>query len=178
MVDVRYWGFLFPLITLICLIISLFFPMMNVSIDYSPAFNIQDKLYLTGGGIIDALDSYIDSYSEIRIIRIYLISIVMSIIISIVFASLISIISATLVMSRINRLKIAKIMWVVMGISLLTSQMFLLFYFNFLIGTRVTHEPIFIYPLDVRFTMGFGMIFLMIGGAVLLLGYILVSLVE
>ncbi|MFX1316829.1 MAG: hypothetical protein ACFE9T_13290 [Promethearchaeota archaeon] len=178
MVEVKYWGFIFPLITIICLILSLFFPMMNVSIDYSPAFNIQDKLYLTGGGIIDALDSYIDTYDEIRIIRIYLMGMIIGFIISIVTTSILSIISAIFVISRINRLKIAKIMWLIMGVSLLTSQLFLLFYFNFLIRTRLSHEDIFIYPLDVRFTMGFAMIFLMIGGAVLLLGFILTSIVK
>lgn len=178
MVEVRYWGFLFPLITLIFLILALFFPILNISIDYSPVFKIQDKLYLTGGGIINALEPYIDSYPEIRTIRVPLIGIVIGMIISIVSTSIISIVSAILVTTRSSRLKIAKIMWLVMGILLLTSQMFLLFYYSFLIRRILLSEEIFTYPLDVRLTMGFGMIFLMIGGAVLLLGSILTRVAD
>ncbi|MFX1321786.1 MAG: hypothetical protein ACFFAQ_09080 [Promethearchaeota archaeon] len=162
MVEVRYWGSLFPLITIVLLIISLFFPVMSVSIDYSPVFNIEDKLYITGGGIIDAIEPYIDSYPEIRDVREALMDIIIIRIILIISTSILSIISAILLTTRSKGVKIAKIMWIVTGISLLTSQIFLLPYSEIFIYLR-TYQ-------DVSLTMGFGMIFLMIGGAVLLLG--------
>jgi len=174
MVEVRYWGSLFPLLTIVLLIISLFFPVMNASIDYSPVFNIEDKLYITGGGIIDAIEPYIDSYPEIRAVREALMIIIITRIILIISTSILSIISAILLTTRSKGVKIAKIMWIVTGISLLTSQIFLLPYSNFLLSSlNFIYNVTFTYELDARLTMGFGMIFLMIGGAVLLLGAVL-----
>lgn len=172
--DSRYWSFIFPLIAVITLIMFLFVPTMGVKIDYLPAFYIEDDLLPFGGGVVDALEPHVESHSEIRIIRMPLLVISIMNGIGVIVFSVLMIISTIWVTTSSNGLKKAKIMWLVVGILLISNQVISLLTINMTFNNpQVLQEELFEYDLTASFTIGFGMILLFVAGSVMILGYII-----
>lgn len=177
MTDGRYFGFIFPLIAAVILIMFLFVPTMGVKIDYLPAFYVEDELLPFGGGIVDSLGPYVGSYPEIKIIRMPLLVVAIMNGIGVIVYSLLMIISMIWVTTSSNGLKKAKIMWLVVGILLILNQVISLLTINVIFNNpQVLREELFEYELTASFTMGFGMILLFVAGAVMILGYIIAKI--
>ena len=177
MADGRYWGFIFPLIAMITLIMFLFFPTMGVKIDYLPAFYVEDDLLPFGGGIVDSLRPHVGSYPEIKIIRMPLLVVAIMNGIGVIVYSLLMIISTIWVTTSKNGLKKAKTMWLVIIILLISNQVISLLTINMIFNSPyVLQEELFEYELTASFSIVFGMILLIVAGSVMILGYIIAKI--
>ncbi|MFW9784373.1 MAG: hypothetical protein ACFFFB_18990, partial [Candidatus Heimdallarchaeota archaeon] len=168
-VEVRYWWPLFPLIGIILMITSLFLPWMLVTIDYLPNFYLQDG-FLLFGGILVSLEPFSVLYPEMLIVLNLLRMLLIIFGAALMGYTLLLLISTIWVIKSNKGIKKAKIMWLVIGLLLLSNQIIQLaiYNINFLYISR--HFP---NPLTVRFTVDIGMIFLIFGSVILILGYIL-----
>lgn len=174
MVEIRYWCVLFPLIGIIVMITSLFLPWMVVTIDYLPDFYLQDGFLLFGDGILVTLQPFVEFYSEMLIVRMLLMMLLIIFGIALLGYTLLLSISTIWVIRSNKGLKRAKVMWLVIGILLLSNQIFQITYYNIIFTSPfIIPQEIFSNQLTVRFTVDIGMILLIFGGAILILGYIL-----
>ena len=174
MVEIRYWCVLFPLIGIIVMITSLFLPWMVVTIDYLPDFYLQDGFLLFGDGILVTLQPFVEFYSEMLIVRMLLMMLLIIFGIALLGYTLLLSISTIWVIRSNKGLKRAKMMWLVIGILLLSNQIFQITYYNIIFTSPfIIPQEIFSNQLTVRFTVDIGMILLIFGGAILILGYIL-----
>jgi len=174
LVEIRYWCVLFPLIGIIVMITSLFLPWMVVTIDYLPDFYLQDGFLLFGDGILVTLQPFVEFYSEMLIVRMLLMMLLIIFGIALLGYTLLLSISTIWVIRSNKGLKRAKVMWLVIGILLLSNQIFQITYYNIIFTSPfIIPQEIFSNQLTVRFTVDIGMILLIFGGAILILGYIL-----
>lgn len=174
MVEIRYWCVLSPLIGIIAMITSLFLPWMVVTIDYLPDFYLQDGFLLFGDGILVSLQPFVVLYPEMLIVRMLLMMLLIIFGIALLGYTLLLSISTIWVIRSNKGLKRAKVMWLVIGILLLSNQIFQITYYNIIFTSPfIISQNIFSNQLTVRFTVDIGMILLIFGGAILILGYIL-----
>ena len=174
MVEIRYWCVLSPLIGIIAMIMSLFLPWMVVTIDYLPDFYLQDGFLLFGDGILVSLQPFVVLYPEMLIVRMLLMMLLIIFGIALLGYTLLLSISTIWVIRSNKGLKRAKVMWLVIGILLLSNQIFQITYYNIIFTSPfIISQNIFSNQLTVRFTVDIGMILLIFGGAILILGYIL-----
>lgn len=174
MVEIRYWCVLSPLIGIIAMITSLFLPWMVVTIDYLPDFYLQDGFLLFGDGILVSLQPFVVLYPEMLIVRMLLMMLLIIFGIALLGYTLLLSISTIWVIRSNKGLKRAKVMWLVIGILLLSNQIFQITYYNIIFTSPfIIPQEIFSNQLTVRFTVDIGMILLIFGGAILILGYIL-----
>ena len=174
MVEIRYWCILSPLIGIIAMITSLFLPWMVVTIDYLPDFYLQDGFLLFGDGILVSLQPFVVLYPEMLIVRMLLMMLLIIFGIALLGYTLLLSISTIWVIRSNKGLKRAKVMWLVIGILLLSNQIFQITYYNIIFTSPfIISQNIFSNQLTVRFTVDIGMILLIFGGAILILGYVL-----
>lgn len=174
MVEIRYWCVLSPLIGIIAMITSLFLPWMVVTIDYLPDFYLQDGFLLFGDGILVSLQPFVVLYPEMLIVRMLLMMLLIIFGIALLGYTLLLSISTIWVIRSNKGLKRAKVMWLVIGILLLSNQIFQITYYNIIFTSPfIISQNIFSNQLTVRFSVDIGMILLIFGGVILILGYIL-----
>ena len=170
MVEIRYWCVLSPLFGIIAMITSLFLPWMVVTIDYLPDFYLQDGFLLFGDGILVSLQPFVVLYSEMLIVRMLLMMLLIIFGIALLGYTLLLSISTIWVIRSNKGLKRAKVMWLVIGILLLSNQIFQITYYNIIFTSPfIIPQEIFSNQLTVRFTVDIGMILLIFGGAILIL---------
>jgi len=156
------------------MITSLFLPWMVVTIDYLPDFYLQDGFLLFGDGILVSLQPFVVLYPEMLIVRMLLMMLLIIFGIALLGYTLLLSISTIWVIRSNKGLKRAKVMWLVIGILLLSNQIFQITYYNIIFTSPfIIPQEIFSNQLTVRFTVDIGMILLIFGGAILILGYIL-----
>jgi len=156
------------------MITSLFLPWMVVTIDYIPDFYLQDGFLLFGDGILVTLQPFVEFYSEMLIVRMLLMMLLIIFGIALLGYTLLLSISTIWVIRSNKGLKRAKVMWLVIGILLLSNQIFQITYYNIIFTSPfIIPQEIFSNQLTVRFTVDIGMILLIFGGAILILGYTL-----
>jgi len=174
LVEIRYWCVLSPLIGIIAMITSLFLPWMVVTIDYLPDFYLQDGFLLFGDGILVSLQPFVVLYPEMLIVRMLLMMLLIIFGIALLGYTLLLSISTIWVIRSNKGLKRAKVMWLVIGILLLSNQIFQITYYNIIFTSPfIISQNIFSNQLTVRFSVDIGMILLIFGGVILILGYIL-----
>ena len=147
---------------------------MLATIDYLPDFYLQDGLVLFGDGILVSLEPIVVLYPEMQIVNQLLMIFLIIFGAALIGYSLLLSISAIWVMRSNKGLKKAKVIWLVIGILLLSNQIFQLAYYNIIFSSPIINRlGHFSHQLTVSFTIDIGMILLIFGSVVLILGYIL-----
>ena len=187
MAEPKDWLFLFPIITAALLYISIFYnvPIMHVILDipdYPIVPTVEGDVFPFGGGIIDEIEFYIPlvewfnpTYAD------YLSNIQSGLMwFGIVFAiffgldALLLVINGIRVKTGSKALKKARRKWLWGGITKIISQIIVIIVMITVVPDIVadyTHDLAFL-----SFTMGLGMLLVMVAGGILIFAYILAKI--
>lgn len=184
MVEPKDWLFLFPIITAVLLIISLFLPIMHIILDIPLIFHtVEGDVFPFGGGIIDEIEFYLplvellsptyaDYLSDIQTGLMW---------VGIVFAifygldALFLVINGIRVKTGSKELKKARRKWLWGGITKIISQIIVI-----IVMITIAPDIVADYTHNfaiLSFTMGLGMILVMVAGGILIFAYILAKIV-
>jgi len=171
------WIGIFPIICVVLLIVSLFLPIMGLSIfSYGvidPA--ITGDIMPLGGGIMDELDPYVATVPEAGDLQTSFFWV--GIIFAIFFGldALLLFINGIRVMNGSKELEKARKRWLMGGLSRIISQAIVIALLLFFIPDLIADN----YPgVELTFTIGLGMIMVMVVGGVLIFAWILAKIAD
>ncbi|MFX1307819.1 MAG: hypothetical protein ACFFBF_05065 [Promethearchaeota archaeon] len=171
------WIGFFPIICVVLLIVSLFLPVMGLSIFSSGVIDpaITGDLMPLGGGILDELDPYISLVPEAGDFQTAFFWV--GIIFAVFFGldALLLFINGIRVMTGNKELEKARKRWLSGGLSRIISQIIVIVLILFIIPDIIADN----YPgVELTFTIGLGMIMVMVVGGVLIFAWILAKIAE
>ena len=172
MTEAKDWVFIFPIMVVVLMIVSLFLPIMHISFDIPliPLF-VEGDLIPIGGGLMDALAPYIPLAPEIAGLQTIFFWVGIAFAVFFGLDALLTLINAIRVKTGSKDLKKARKKWLIAGILKIVIQIVIII----VLATTVT---IALADLGVifGFTIGWGMILTIVGGAILILAYILAKI--
>ena len=171
------WIGFFPIICVVLLIVSLFLPVMSLSIFSSGVIDpaITGDVMPLGGGILDELDPYIATVPEAGDLQtaFFWVGIVFAIFFGL--DALLLFISGIRVMTGNKELSKARKRWLMGGLSRIISQAIIIALLLFVIPDLIADN----YPgVELTFTIGLGMIMIMVVGGVLVFAWILAKIAD
>ncbi|MFX1311642.1 MAG: hypothetical protein ACFFHD_03380 [Promethearchaeota archaeon] len=171
------WIGIFPIICVVLLIVSLFLPVMGLSIFSSGVIDpaITGDIMPLGGGIMDEIDPYVTTVPELEDFKTAFFWV--GIIFAIFFGldAFLLFISGLRVMTGNKEIEKARKRWLIGGLSRLISQAIIIALLLFLIPDLIADN----YPaIELTFTIGLGMIMIMIVGGILIFAWILAKIAE
>jgi hypothetical protein len=177
MAETKDLVFIFPIIAAGVLLTSLLFPIMSVRIFLSTIIDpaIVGDLLPFGGGIMDELAPYLASVPELSSLQSGFLFLGIAFTAFFILGALLLIISGIRVKTGRKELKKVRRKWLRNGLSYIISELIL--YFGLVYGVPFAFQQLGV-PLEISFTMGIGMILIIVAGGVLILGYILARIKD
>ncbi|MFX1573772.1 MAG: hypothetical protein ACFFB0_13565 [Promethearchaeota archaeon] len=171
------WIGIFPVICVVLLIVSLFLPIMGLSIFSSGVIDpaITGNIMPFGGGLLNELDPYVATVPEAGELQtaFFWVGIVFAVFFGL--DALFLFINGIRVMTGSKELKKARKRWLMGGLSRIISQVILIALLLFLIPDLIADN----YPgVELTFTIGLGMIMVMVVGGVLIFAWILAKIAD
>jgi len=171
------WIGFFPIICVVLLIVSLFLPVMGLSIFSSGVIDpaITGNVMPFGGGILDELEAYVATVPEAAELQnsFFWVGIIFAIFYGL--DALFLFIGGIKVMTGSKELDKARKKWLTGGLSRIISQVILIVMLLFFIPDLLADN----YPgVELTFTIGLGMIMIIIIGGVLIFAWILAKIAD
>ncbi|MFX1366046.1 MAG: hypothetical protein ACFFCE_17075 [Promethearchaeota archaeon] len=171
------WIGIFPIICVVLLIVSLFLPVMGLSIFSSGIIDpaITGNIMPFGGGILDELEPYVATVPEAGDLQngFFWVGIIFAIFFGL--DALFLFIGGIRVMTGSKELEKARKKWLIGGLSRIISQAIVIVVMLFFIPDIIADN----YPgVELTFAIGLGMIMIMVVGGILIFAWILAKIAD
>ncbi|MFW9987545.1 MAG: hypothetical protein ACFFC3_02730 [Candidatus Odinarchaeota archaeon] len=171
------WIGIFPIICVVLLIVSLFLPVMGISIFSSGIIDpaITGNIMPFGGGILDELEPYTATVPEAGDLQNAFFWV--GIIFAILFAldALFLFIGGIRVMTGSKELEKARKKWLTGGLSRIISQVVLIIVLLFFVPDLIADYAA---GVEITFSIGLGMIMMIVVGGILVFAWILAKIAD
>lgn len=168
MAEAKDWVFIFPIIVVVLMIVSLFLSVMHVTFDIPLIpLTVEGDLIPIGGGLMDELEPYIGLAPEIETLQTIFFWVGIGFAIFFGLDALLTFINAIRVKTGSKELKKAKTKWLSAGISKIISQIILIYVLLTVVTDNLADMGVIF-----NFVIGWGMIFTFVSGGILIFSYL------
>ena len=168
MAEAKDWIFIFPIIVVVLMIVSLFLSVMHVTFDIPLIpLTVEGDLIPIGGGLMDELDPYIGLAPEIETLQTIFFWVGIGFAIFFGLDALLTLINAIRVKTGSKELKKARKKWLIAGISKIISQIILIYVLLTVVTDNLAEMGVIF-----NFVIGWGMILTFVSGGILIFSYL------
>ncbi len=168
MAEAKDWIFIFPIIVVVLMIVSLFLSVMHVTFDIPLIpLTVEGDLIPIGGGLMDELEPYIGLAPEIETLHTTFFWVGIGFAIFFGLDALLTFINAIRVKTGSKELKKARTKWLSAGISKIISQIILIYVLLTVVTDNLADMGVIF-----NFVIGWGMIFTFVSGGILIFSYL------
>ena len=168
MAEAKDWVFIFPIIVVVLMIVSLFLSIMHVTFDIPLIpLTVEGDLIPIGGGLMDELEPYIGLAPEIETLQTVFFWIGIGFAIFFGLDALLTFINAIRVKTGSKELKKARTKWLSAGISKIISQIILIYVLLTVVTDNLADMGVIF-----NFVIGWGMILTFVSGGIFIFSYL------
>ena len=168
MAEAKDWVFIFPIIVVVLMIVSLFLSIMHVSFEIPLIpLTVEGDLIPIGGGLMDALEPYIGLAPEIETLQTVFLWVGIGFAIFFGLDALLTFINAIRVKTGSKELKKARKKWLIAGIMKIVSQIILIYVLLTVVTDNLADMGVIF-----NFIIGWGMILTFVSGGILIFSYL------
>ena len=168
MTEAKDWVFIFPIIVVVLMIVSLFLSIMHVTFDIPLIpLTVEGDLIPIGGGLMDELEPYIGLAPEIETLQTVFFWVGIGFAIFFGLDALLTFINAIRVKTGSKELKKARKKWLIAGIMKIVSQIILIYVLLTVVTDNLADMGVIF-----NFIIGWGMILTFVSGGILIFSYL------
>ena len=168
MAEAKDWVFIFPIIVVVLMIVSLFLSIMHVTFDIPLIpLTVEGDLIPIGGGLMDELEPYIGLAPEIETLQTIFLWVGIGFAIFFGLDALLTFINAIRVKTGSKELKKARKKWLIAGIMKIVSQIILIYVLLTVVTDNLADMGVIF-----NFVIGWGMILTFVSGGILIFSYL------
>jgi len=168
MAEAKDCVFIFPIIVVVLMIVSLFLSIMHVTFDIPLIpLTVEGDLIPIGGGLMDELEPYIGLAPEIETLQTVFFWVGIGFAIFFGLDALLTFINAIRVKTGSKELKKARKKWLIAGIMKIVSQIILIYVLLTVVTDNLADMGVIF-----NFVIGWGMIFTFVSGGILIFSYL------